>query len=342
MGCCDKKTPDLWIGGNVIVDVVKRVDCYPEQGMLANIVAPPTQSVGGCVTNTIIDLAKMNPDFGLGAIGLVGNDAYGDYVVGEMDRHGINTERVLRTDDAPTSFTDVMSVQGGERTFFQARGANALFDPKYIDLSTLKGKLLHMGYIMLLDGFDADDAEYGTVMARFLKQVQDLGIKTSIDAVSDSMGNFRTKIPPALAYCNYAIINEIECCAVWELDPYNEDGSLNEGNIRLAMEKMAACGVKDKIVVHCKPAGFCLDVPTGTFTRVNSLKLDPARIAGSVGAGDAFCAGCLYSIMQGYSDEDMLSYASAAAAASLFAENSVDGMLPADQVWELAKTCPRV
>lgn len=337
-----KQSPDLWIGGNILVDVVKRVDCYPELGMLANITSMPQQSVGGCVCNTIIDLAKMDPDFGLGAMGLVGQDAYGDYVVGEMDRHGIHTGRIKRTAAAPTSFTDVMSLAGGERTFFHARGANARFSPEDVDLSTLTGKLLHMGYIMLLDGFDAADEQYGTVMARFLKQVQELGIKTSIDAVSDSTGNFRAKLPPALAYCNYAIVNEIECCSVWDLEPYRPDGTLDEDTVRLAMEKMAACGVKDKVVVHCKPAGFCLDVPTGAFTRVSSLKLDPARIAGSVGAGDAFCAGCLYAIMQGYSDRDMLSYASAAAACSLFAENSVDGMLPAQQIWELARTCPRL
>ena len=31
-----------------------------------------------------------------------------------------------------------------------------------------------------------EDAEYGTVMARFLHDVKELGIKTSIDVVSDS------------------------------------------------------------------------------------------------------------------------------------------------------------
>ena len=336
-----EKTFDLLLGGNILVDVVKRIDCYPEKGMLVNITAVQ-QAVGGSVPNTIIDLAKIDPTLSLGAIGKVGCDAYGDYVVTRMTEFGINTDRVVRTDSAPTSFTDVMSIPGGERTFFHARGANATFSPADVDLSALNGKLLHMGYIMLLDAFDEEDPEYGTVMARFLKQAQEMGIKTSVDAVSDSMANYRTKIPPALAYCNYAIVNEIECCGVWQLDPYNTDGSLCQENIRKAMENMAACGVKDKVVVHCKEAGFCLDVKSGTFTRMNSLKLDPARIAGSVGAGDAFCGGCLYAITKGYSDEDMLSFASAAAGCSLFAENSIDGMLPAEQVWQLAKTCPRV
>ncbi|MBQ7050995.1 MAG: carbohydrate kinase family protein, partial [Firmicutes bacterium] len=77
-------------------------------------------------------------------------------------------------------------------------------------------------------------------------------------------------------------------------------------------------------------------------TRVNSLKVPKEMIAGSVGAGDAFCAGCLYAISKGYSDEEMLAYASAAAACNLFSENSVDGMKTADQIWEMARNWERI
>ena len=36
------------VAGNIIVDIVKNVDCYPQLGMLANIrsLAP---AIGGCV-----------------------------------------------------------------------------------------------------------------------------------------------------------------------------------------------------------------------------------------------------------------------------------------------------
>ena len=234
-----------------------------------------------------------------------------------------------------------MSQPSGERTFFHARGANAEFGPTDIDLTGLDTKIFHMGYIMLLDTFDQEDAEYGTVMARLLSQVQAMGIKTSIDAVSDSLGSYQTKIPPALRYSNYAIVNEIESCGIYGLSPRNADGSLSEEAIREAMERMADAGVQDKVVVHCKEAGFCLDVKSGTFTRVNSLKVPKEMIAGSVGAGDAFCAGCLYALSKDYSDEEMLSYASAAAACNLFSENSVDGMKTKDEIWEMARNWER-
>ena len=249
---------DILLAGNILVDIVKNIDCYPEIGMLASITSVK-QAVGGCVTNTGIDLAKMDPALKLGAIGKVGLDAYGDYAVEQMNLHGIDTSRVRRSETAPTSFSDVMSQPSGERTFFHARGANAEFGPADVDLTGLNTKLFHMGYIMLLDTFDQDDAEYGTVMARLLSQVQAMGIKTSIDAVSDSLGSYQTKIPPALRYSNYAIVNEIESCGIYGLSPRKADGSLSEEAIREAMKRMAKAGVQDKVVVHCKEAGFCLD-----------------------------------------------------------------------------------
>ena len=335
-----KQKPRIWLAGNIIVDIVKTVDCYPEKGMLANI-SSVSQAVGGCVPNTAIDLAKIDPELPLGVIGKVGQDAYGSYVVNKMEQYGIDTHCVTVCQNAPTSFSDVMSQPNGERTFFHARGANACFSPEDVALETLEGSILHAGYIMLLDRFDEEDAQYGTVMARFLKQAQDRGFKTSVDAVSDSTSNYQKKVLPALKYCHYVIINEIESCGIFGLSPRNEDGSLNEKAVQEAMRRMAEVGVKEKIIVHSKEAGFCLDVATGVFTRVNSLRIPAEQIAGSVGAGDAFCAGCLYGLYHGYTDGDILSFASAAAACNLFAENSVDGMKQKEEIWEMAKNWPR-
>jgi sugar/nucleoside kinase (ribokinase family) len=209
-----------------------------------------------------------------------------------------------------------------------------------LDIRSLSCNILHIGYILLLDKFDEPDPEYGTVMARFLHNVQEAGIRTSIDVVSNDEGDFPSKIIPALKYCDYVIINEVECCATWGLDPRKSDGSLNLANIRRAMEKTMACGVGEKVIVHSKEAGFCLD-RSGRFTATASLQVPPERIRGSVGAGDAFCAGCLYGIYHGYSDLQMLEFASAAAACNLFSENAVDGMRSKEEILALMAELPR-
>ncbi len=321
----------ITIAGNILVDIVKNVDTYPEIGMLANI-SDVSRAVGGCAPNTAIDLAKIDRSLPLSVIGKVGDDEYGRYVLSQFSRHNIDCDKVKISPDKPTSFSDVMSMPSGERTFFHARGANAQFAPEDIDISAINSQILHIGYILLLDSFDKEDAEYGTKMARFLHDVQEYGIQTSVDVVSDSTADYKGKILPALKYCNYIILNEIESCMLTDLPPYDENGKLNVDNIRKTMEFMASQGVSHKVIVHCKEAGFCYDVPTGNFSMVPSLNIPSAEIKGSVGAGDAFCAGALYGIYNDYNDERILSFASSAAACNLFSDNSVDGMRPKNEI----------
>lgn len=329
------------IAGNILLDLVKNIDCYPEIGMLAGI-SKVTKSVGGCVPNTGIDLIKIDKSLPVYALARVGNDENGQYLVSQLQKYGIHTGGISISPTIPTSFSDVMSMPSGERTFFHARGANAEFSPECVDISMLNCRMLHIGYILLLDSFDAADIQYGTVMARFLNDVQQRGIKTSIDVVSDSTGDFPGKVRPALKYCNYVILNEIEACQIWGFDPRNADGTLNSENIFTSMRLMAKDGVKDKVIVHSKEAGFCLDVISGKISSIGSLIIPSNEIKGSVGAGDAFCAGCLYGIYNEMNDEEMLEFASAAAACSLREANSIDGMLPHEEIEKIKTKYRRI
>ena len=303
--------------------------------MLANI-SDVSRAVGGCVPNTGIDLKKIDSSLRVTAIGKIGNDEGGEFLLGEFDKYGLERDKVKVSHTKPTSFSDVMSMPSGERTFFHARGANAEFSPQDIDVAALDCDIFHIGYILLLDAMDKADETHGTVMAGLLKAVQERGIKTSIDVVSDSTADYKAKIIPALRYSNYAIMNEIESGMLTDLDPYNKDGTLNVQNIRKTMETMATLGVKDKIIVHCKEAGFCFDVKSGEFTSSPSLNIPKGEIKGSVGAGDAFCAGALYGIYNNFSDKEILDFASSAAACNLFAENSIDGMKSAEEIKNMA------
>ena len=330
----------ITIAGNMIMDVVKNIEQYPTIGMLVSI-SDVSRAVGGCAPNTSINLAKIDRRIPISVIGKVGTDENGRFIVSELQKNGINVSRVSYSSTMPTSFCDVMSIPSGERTFFHKRGANAEFSPADIDLDSLDCNILHIGYILLLDQFDAEDKQYGTVMARFLHDVQKKGIKTSIDVVSDSTGDFPKKLIPALPYCNYVIINELECCSAWNLEAYKPDGTLDRETVALAMQKMIDGGVSDRVIVHCKKTSFALD-SKGNFTEVPSLRIPKDMIKGSVGAGDAFCAGCLYGIYNDYSDRQILEFASAAAACNLFEANSVDGMRPRNDILKIAEKYGRL
>ena len=133
-----------------------------------------------------------------------------------------------------------------------------------------------------------------------------------------------------------------ECCNIFNLNAYDENENLIKENVKLAMQKMVEAGVKDKVIIHCKQTSFALDVKSGNFTEVHSLKIAPSMIKGSVGAGDSFCAGSLYGIYYGLSDEETLKFSSAAAACNLFEANSIDGMKTKEEINEMAQNWERL
>ncbi|MBE6644285.1 MAG: helix-turn-helix domain-containing protein [Ruminococcaceae bacterium] len=330
----------ITVAGSTLVDIVNNIDEYPKEGMLVHIHGMK-RSVGGCMPNTAINLAKIDRRIPVSVLGKVGNDENGRLVVSTLTDNGIDVSKMCYTSQTPTGFCNVMSVPSGERTFFLKMGTNSEFSPEDIDINLLNCNILHIGYIMLLDKFDEEDKQYGTAMAAFLSKVQKRGIKTSIDIVSDNAGNYGKKVIPALKYCNYVIINETECCGIWGLDAYDGSGKLNVENIQLAMQKCLDGGVRDLVVVHCKERAFSLNTK-GHFNSVSSLKMPKEQVKGSVGAGDAFCAGCLYALYNDYTDVQMLEFASAAAACSLLEANSIDGMKPRNEILMLAEKYGRL
>ena len=330
-------TQGIAIAGNILVDIVNMLDRFPEKGMLANILST-VQAVGGCVPNTIIDIAKIDPDVYLSAYGMVGNDENGRYVISQMRKYGIDVSGVIVSDDDVTATTNVMTdSRTGERTFFYNSGASAKFDFDDIDIDSLDCKIFHAGYILLLDALDKEDDEYGTRMARLLDKVSKKGIKTSIDVVSEDGSRFVEKIVPALKYCDYAILNEIESCRVTNLSPRNEDGTICVDNIKKTMEKFFEYGVREKVIVHCVEAGFMLD-KNGSFYVSGSLQLPEGYIKGSVGAGDAYAAACLYGLYKEYEPSDILEFAAAAAACNLAATDSISGMRSKSEIDKLRNT----
>ena len=169
----------ITIAGNIIADIVKNIDVYPQIGMLTNI-SDITYAVGGCAPNTSINLAKIDSALPINVIGKVGNDAEGRYIISQLQKHNVGTDGVTFCAESETSFCDVMSMPSGERTFFHKKGANTFFSPDDINISSLNCNMLHIGYILLLDRFDMQDEKYGTVMAHFLADVQKAGIKNTV------------------------------------------------------------------------------------------------------------------------------------------------------------------
>jgi len=317
--------------GNMIVDVIKKIDAYPELGNLASI-TDVTCATGGLVPNCLLDLAKMDPSLPLEAAGLVGRDDYGDYVVNALSAAGIDIRHIGRHPSQPTSYTDVMSC-GRDRSFFHCRGANAAFGPEHIPLDDLAADILHFGYILLLDALDAPDPDSGTVLAGVLAQARAMGFKTSIDVVSEQGSRFARCVTPSLRHTDYCVINEVEAAAVTGITCRDAAGKLLLDRMEPICEALLAFGVGQWAVVHCPEGSFAADAQS--YWCKPSLALPQSDIKGKTGAGDAFCAGILYSASQDMALPEALELATAAAAASLTETSACGGLRPIKQLYQL-------
>ena len=312
------------VAGTVLLDKINEISKYPNSGELTKINGV-SKAVGGLVPNVGVDLKIMDKDLPVYAVGLIGNDGDGKFIKDTLKGYGLNVDFLVETEKAYTSFSDVMSITGGQRTFFTYAGACAEFGVDEIDFENLKVDMLHLGYFLLLDKIDNGDG------IKILEKAKKYGLKTSIDLVSENSDRYK-QVLPCLKYVDNLIINEVEAGKMLGIDP-------SADKIKDICYALKDQGVIDRVIIHMPNKGVCLS--KDGYTEVNSLELPNGYIKGSTGAGDAFCAGALLGIYKGWSDKEILSFASCSAAASLSKPDAVSGMMEEKEVKNLEKIYKR-
>jgi sugar/nucleoside kinase (ribokinase family) len=305
--------------GTILVDSINEISAYPKSGELTKIKSV-SKSVGGCVPNVAIDLKRICPELQVKAVGKIGADENGEYVKDVLSQNGVEIENIALGADK-TSFTEVMSVTGGQRTFFTYAGASADFGVDDVDLNGLNVKMLHLGYFLLLDKIDSGDGE------KMLKMAQEKGIKTSIDLVSENSDRY-SLVLPCLKYVDNLIINEVEAGAMTGIEPKRE-------NLVEIAKKLKSYGVSERVIIHTPELGVCVS-ETGVEL-VPAYALPENFIVGTTGAGDAFCAGALLGIYQEKTDKEILEFASAGAVAALSSADATSGLREEKEIQELCK-----
>lgn len=312
------------VAGSILVDKIKGISAYPECGELVQIKSMEL-SVGGCVPNVAVDLKKIDPGMDVFAYGKIGDDEEGKYIVDVLSENGVDTANIIRDKDESTSYTDVMSVVGGQRTFFTYPGTSASYCLDDIDFESMTAKILHLGYFLLLDKIDNGDGE------KILKKAQEAGVKTSIDLVSENSDRYKLVLP-CLKYTDYLIINELEAGKLAGIEPAPE-------NLKAIAEKLMSLGVREKVIIHMKDRGVCISKEG--YTVLPAYAVEKGYIKGKTGAGDAFCSGALLGIYKEMSDYDILDLASMAAISSLSTADATSGVKSQKELIELCKNLDR-
>jgi sugar/nucleoside kinase (ribokinase family) len=297
--------------GNWVIDHIKMIDAWPVQDALATIVKQ-AEGNGGGPYNILKGLAKLKCGFPLAGVGLVGTDPDGETIFCDCDAHGIDRGGMQATDGAPTSYTDVMTaMSSGRRTFFHQNGANAQLAAQHFDFSRSGARIFHLGYLCLLRELDAIDSEKRTGASRLFEQATSLGLITVADLVSSETSDFPAIVNPSLPYVDYLLLNEYELGRL-------AGGQSSKEPTRLISQarEVLTRGVQSAVVVHFPEGALCI-CSDGFLFRQPAVRVPSTMIAGTAGAGDAFGAGFLYGLHEGWKLQDCLELGVCVAAASL-------------------------
>ncbi len=309
--------------GTILVDNIYEISDYPNSGELTKIKSVE-KSIGGCVTNVSVDLKRISPSLTVKAVGKIGRDEDGKFAEQFLIENGVDVSGIVRG-DTKTSFTEVMSVSGGQRTFFTYAGANAEFGETDVDVENLNVKMMHLGYVLLMEKLDGGEWE------TLLKRARACGIKTSIDLCTENSNRYSIVLP-CLPYVDNLIINEVEAGKIVGITPTDD-------NLIDVARKLKSLGVKERVIIHTPSVSVC--VSNDDETVLPSFDLPKDFIKGTTGAGDAFCAGALYSIYQNKTDKAILECASATAVSALSSADSVGGVCEEREILDLCKNFKR-
>lgn len=312
------------VAGTILVDKINEISAYPNEGELTQI-RSIQNAVGGCVPNVALDLKKIAPHLPISAIGKIGRDAEGDYIKSVLQDGGVSTAALAVTTQEKTSFTEVMSVPGGQRTFFVYAGAGADFGIADMDFEKLQAKILHLGYFLLLKKVDEGDG------LKILQKAKEAGLETSIDLVSENSDRY-SLVLPCLRYTDYLIINELEAGKLAGIEPRPE-------NLKAIAQKLKELGVRKKVIIHMPECSVCLSEEG--YSALGSYILPEGFIQGTTGAGDAFCAGALIGIYKGWKDLQTMEFASACAVMALRSPDATSGMKEESEIIAYCKQFAR-
>ncbi|WP_434614096.1 carbohydrate kinase family protein [Tabrizicola sp. M-4] len=298
--------------GNWIVDIVHTIEAWPAKSDLVRIL-DEVEGTGGGAANVMLSLAAFRTGLPLWAIGLVGMDRHAATVRLAVKAAGADGTRLAETDRAPTAHTHVMNLPGDSRTFFYHPGTNDLLDEGDIAVEAVAAegaRVFYLGYLNLLGRLD-EVAAGSSGAARVLQRARAAGMVTVADLVSTDREGFRAAVQAALPHLDVLFLNEGEAARATGL---TIAGAGDLEGIAAAAAQLRAGGA-GAVVVHTPSLGLWLSGEGAVVVRPDPVPAD--QMVSPVGAGDAFAAGCLYGLHEGWGPEACLRLGHRAAAASL-------------------------
>lgn len=265
---------------------------------------------GGCASNTAACLSRLGRK--VKVLGKVGTDLFGGFVLDDLRRLGVDCSSVAFSKTHPTSGTVIVNVTGEDRRYIHCVGANADFSFADIDCSVLDGaRVLYVGGYMVMPKFGAED------LTQLFRAAKQRSVKTALDVVTPpGLAMSRNQLESMLAYTDAFLPNDDEAEAMTGLkDPVAQGSFLSDLNP--ACDVVITLGARGAVAIRNREI-----IRAGPYT-VQSVD--------ESGAGDAFAAGFITGLLEDWSLEKTLSFASAVGASCTSALGCTAGVFTLDE-----------
>ena len=318
--CVDRNiTVPYWPGEDVVV----RVSGVERSG-------------GGSACNLAVDIRKLDPAMPVWTTGVVGADEAGDFLTALAGAHGLDHGDLVQSDAAPTQVTDAyMSAASGRRTHVLFEGSNNILSPDHIVTTGSTARLFHLGLPGIHAVMDAPWGSHANGWVEVLQRARAAGMLTSLELVTVAPARIRAMVLPCLPHLSLLVVNDFEIGALADMTTVR-DGRTDAEACMMAAQMVLALGGMAVVVVHFV-TGAVLVARGGERLFRPSVRVPEGEVRGANGAGDAFAAGFLYGIHEGWSHAACLELAHASAAACIRHPGSYDGLMPVADCLALAR-----
>ncbi len=250
-------------------------------------------STGGCAANTGADLVKLGASAAV--VGMVGNDVFADFISRDLAAKGLDVSGLRNSATSPTSRTIILPVIGEDRRYIHMVGANAELAPSDVNLDLVaRARVLYVGGYQLFPGFDPAS------LVRLFQFARQRSIKTVLDVAGVQAEKGMAPFEQVLPYTDVFLPNNDEAGLITgESDPLRQ------------AQRCVECGA-GTVVITLGADGVVARTP-GRTLRAGILQVE---VVDPSGAGDAFDAGFIVGLLEGWDLERTIGFASAVGASA--------------------------
>lgn len=269
--------PKVACVGTYIVDVLGRPVSELPRGQVSSILQEIRMTPAGTAGGTSVDLARLGAE--VVAIGAIGRDHIGDFLVSALEAQGVEASHLVRKDGAQTSATILPIHPDGSRPAWHVPGANSTFTLEDVAWEALTAcDAVHVGGLTALPGIDGEPA--GQLLAR----AREHGLLTTADCLGVRGPAPLEILAQCLPHVDIFMPNDGEALA-----------ATGETDVAAAAERLRSLGASTVIVKRGPDGCLVLDADGE-----RSLPAPEVAVVDTTGCGDAFCAGVIVARCAGW------------------------------------------